>query len=55
MGDIWPVLLLALAGVLTGGSYSLHKQGAGRFAVGMVGVLAVAALVGGVLWLIPET
>jgi hypothetical protein len=49
-----PVLLLALAGILCGGVYSLHKQGAARGAVGFVGLLALLALVGGILWLVPS-
>jgi hypothetical protein len=48
-----PVALFALAGVLAGGAWSLHKQGAGRGAIGLVAVLAALAAGGGVLWLIP--
>jgi hypothetical protein len=53
MSSILPVAMFALAGVLVGGAWSMHKQGAGRGAIGLVGALAVLAAVGGVLWLIP--
>ncbi|GIF77979.1 hypothetical protein [Asanoa siamensis] len=53
MSSVLPVLLLGVAGILCGGVYSLHKQGASRGVVGFVGLLAVLALVGGVLWLAP--
>ncbi|MBM0227866.1 MULTISPECIES: hypothetical protein [Micromonospora] len=46
-------VLLILAGVLVGGTWSLHKQGAPRAAVVVTGVLAVLATVGGLLWLLP--
>jgi hypothetical protein len=48
-----PVLLLGLAGILVGGVISLARQGATRFSIGLVAALAVLALAGGVLWLIP--
>ena len=54
-GGVWPVVLLALAGVLVGGAYSLYRQGAGKAAVSILAVLAVVAGAGGVLWLIPES
>ncbi|HTF12818.1 MAG TPA: hypothetical protein VK659_32055 [Asanoa sp.] len=54
MSAIVPILLLALAGILSGGAFSLHKQGASRGAVGFVGVLAVLSLAGGILWLVPS-
>ena len=54
MNSVVPVLLLAFAGILTGGAVSLHRQGAGRGPVGFVGVLAALAAVGGVLWLVPS-
>jgi hypothetical protein len=53
MRVILPVALFALAGVLTGGAVSLYRQGAGRFAVVLTGLLAVLALAGGLLWLGP--
>jgi hypothetical protein len=51
--SIVPVLLLALAGILVGGVISLARQGATKFSVGLVAVLALLALAGGVLWLLP--
>lgn len=53
MRTLLPVLLFALAGVLAGGAWSLHRQGAGRGAVVVTGLLAALALAGGVLWLAP--
>jgi hypothetical protein len=47
------IVLFALAGLLIGGVISLVKQGASRFSVGLVAVLAALALAGGVAWLIP--
>lgn len=55
MAGVWPVVMLGLAGVLIGGAYSLYRQGAGRAAVGAMGVLGLLAGIGGVLWLLPET
>ncbi|AGL15550.1 hypothetical protein [Actinoplanes sp. N902-109] len=48
-----PVLLLGLAGILVGGVVSLARQGATKFSIGLVAVLALLAAAGGVLWLIP--
>jgi len=53
MGAVLPVLLFALGGVLIGGAWSLHRQGAPRRVLWIVGALAVLATVGGVLWLVP--
>ncbi|MEU8261335.1 hypothetical protein AB0C02_12030 [Micromonospora sp. NPDC048999] len=53
MGGVLPTLLLILAGVLVGGTWSLHKQGAPRGTVVVVGLLAVLATAGGLLWLLP--
>ena len=53
MSSAVPVALMGLAGVLVGGAWSMHRQGAGRGSVAVFGVLAVAALAGGVLWLLP--
>ncbi|MFI0795591.1 hypothetical protein ACH4OY_23360 [Micromonospora rubida] len=53
MGSVLPTLLLILAGVLVGGVWSLHRQGAPRSAVVITALLAVVATVGGVLWLLP--
>ena len=47
------VALFALAGILAGGVISLVKQGATKFSIGLVSVLAVLAAAGGVAWLIP--
>jgi membrane protein DedA with SNARE-associated domain len=47
------IALFALAGILAGGVISLVKQGATRFSIGLVAVLAVLAAAGGVAWLIP--
>ncbi|MEV4534962.1 hypothetical protein AB0J82_14140 [Asanoa sp. NPDC049518] len=48
------IALLALAGILSGGAYSMHKQGAARGIVVFIGLLAALALVGGILWLVPS-
>ncbi|MEH0820591.1 MULTISPECIES: hypothetical protein [unclassified Micromonospora] len=53
MGPVLPTLLLILAGVLVGGTWSLHKQGAPRGAVVVSALLATLATVAGVLWLLP--
>jgi hypothetical protein len=50
---VLPVALMGLAGVLVGGAWSLHRQGAARANVIVVAVLAAVALAGGILWLIP--
>ena len=48
-----PVALFALAGILVGGVISLVRQGASKFSVGLVAVLAVLAAAGGILWMNP--
>lgn len=53
MDSILPIALFALAGVLVGGIFSMHKQGAGRAAIGIMAVLAAVAFGGGILWLFP--
>ncbi|MEH0972931.1 hypothetical protein V6U77_17565 [Micromonospora sp. CPCC 205546] len=53
MGGVLPSLLLILAGVLVGGAWSLHRQGAPRGAVVVTALLAVMATVAGVLWMLP--
>jgi hypothetical protein len=45
--------LLIVAGILVGGVIALVRQGATKFSIGVVAVLAVLALAGGVAWLIP--
>ena len=47
------IVLFIVAGFLVGGVVSLARQGASRFSIGLVAVLALLALAGGVLWLIP--
>ena len=54
MASILPIALFALAGVLVGGAYSTHRQGASRTAVGILAVLAAVALGAGILWLFPD-
>ncbi|WP_199736468.1 hypothetical protein [Micromonospora sp. HM5-17] len=53
MEAVLPIALFALGGTLIGGAWSLHRQGAPRGALWLVGLLAVLATTGGVLWLIP--
>lgn len=53
MAAVLPVALFALAGVLMGGAWSVRKQGGGRGAVVLMGVLSLLAAVGGALWLLP--
>lgn len=53
MGRALPTLLLILAGILVGGTWSLYKQGASRRAVLITGLIAALATVGGLLWLLP--
>lgn len=53
MGTVLPIALFALAGVLVGGAWSMHRQGAARGGIALVGVLALLAAAGGVLWLLP--
>jgi hypothetical protein len=47
------VVLFLAAGFLAGGVYTLVKQGATRFTVGVVAALAALAAAGGVAWLLP--
>jgi hypothetical protein len=49
-----PIVLFVVSGILFGGAWSLRSQGAGKPAVAIVVLLAVLALAGGVLWLIPK-
>jgi len=51
---VLPLLLFGLGGLLAGGAWSVHRQGAGRVPVALLVVLAGLALAGGVLWLWPE-
>ena len=47
------IALFVLAGFLAGGVISLVKNGATKFSVGLVGLLAALAAAGGVAWLLP--
>ena len=47
------VVLFLVAGFLAGGVFALVKQGATKFSVGVVAVLAALAAAGGIAWLIP--
>jgi len=47
------IALFIVGGILVGGVISLVKQGATRFSIGVVAVLAALAVGGGVAWLIP--
>ena len=51
--SVLPVLLLGLAGILVGGVISLVRQGATKFSIGLVAALALLALAGGIVWLLP--
>jgi hypothetical protein len=53
MAAVLPTLLLILAGVLVGGTWSLYRQGAPRGAVLVTGLLAALATAAGVLWMLP--
>ena len=48
-----PVVLFLVAGFLIGGVIALVRQGATRFSIGLVALLAVLAAAGGVAWLLP--
>lgn len=50
---VLPIALCALAGVMIGGAWSLHRQGAARGTVLLVAALGLVALAGGILWLLP--
>ncbi|MBA3488643.1 MAG: hypothetical protein H0T78_03710 [Longispora sp.] len=47
------IALLALAGVLLGGAWSLRQQGKSGVTIGIVAALGVLSLIAGVLWLLP--
>jgi hypothetical protein len=55
MGGVWPILLLAVAGILTGGAYSVHKQGGSKVAVSLLGGVALVSGLGGFFWFLPES
>jgi len=54
VNSVLPIVLFGTAGILVGGAWSLHRQGAARSAVVLVAVLAAVAAAAGVLWLLPE-
>jgi hypothetical protein len=54
VSTVAPVALLALAGLLLGGAYSLLRQGSTKVVAGVVGGLGLISAVGGVLWLLPS-
>lgn len=45
------IVLLAIAGLLVGGTWSLYQQGASKPLVGVAGGLALLATIAGVMWL----
>ena len=47
------IALFAIAGILLGGVISLVRQGATKFSIGLVAVLAALAAAGGVAWMSP--
>ena len=54
MSTFAPVALLAVAGLLLGGAYSLLRQGSAKVLAAVVGALGLVSAVGGVLWLLPS-
>lgn len=46
------IVLFVIAGILVGGVVSLVQQGATKFSVGVVAVLAALAAAGGIAWLV---
>jgi hypothetical protein len=51
MGQILPILLLGVAGLLVGGAISLRRQGSGWLPVILVSFLALLAFAAGILWM----
>jgi hypothetical protein len=47
------VVLFVIAGFLGGGAFTLIRQGATKFSIGVVSVLAALAAAGGIAWMIP--
>ncbi len=45
------IVLLAIAGLLFGGTWSMYQQGASKPVIAVFAALAVLATVGGVMWL----
>ncbi|GIG66064.1 hypothetical protein [Phytomonospora endophytica] len=54
MTSALPILLLGLGGLLGGGAYSVHKQGGSKFAIVILVLVALVAVGGGVLWMLPD-
>ncbi len=52
MTEFLPILLLAFGGFLLGGVFSLRKKSVPAAVI--MGIFAVACVLGGVLWLIGE-
>ena len=49
MEDVWPIVMMAVAGLFVGGVYSMAK--AKKYvAAGVVGVMALMALAAAYLW-----
>jgi len=53
VSSLAPIVLLALAGLLLGGAYSLLRQGSSKPLAAVVGGLGLLSGIGGVLWLAP--
>lgn len=53
MSSVLPILLIGVGGFLLGGVWSLWKNDSKPGAI-VLGCLAVGAIVGGVLWLLPS-
>lgn len=53
MNDVWPIILMAVAGLLVGGVYSMAKAKRTIPAI-VVGAAALIALAGAVLWWWPQ-
>jgi hypothetical protein len=49
-----PIVLFGLGGLLLGGVISMRQQGVGKLGQGLLGLFALLAVAGGVLWLIGE-
>ncbi len=49
---VMAIVLFVIAGILVGGVVSLVQQGATKFSVGVVAVLAALATAGGIAWLV---
>ncbi|GIG62790.1 hypothetical protein Lfu02_71620 [Longispora fulva] len=48
------IVLLALAGILFGGAWSLQQQDRPKPVIAIVGLLGVLSLLGGILWMLPK-